>query len=315
MQSKQNITTTKGGGFSKYYESKIIVGNALHELKKIPNNSINLIITSPPYWKKRQYGVGGLGEEPDPRDYIRNILKLTKEMMRVLRPDGSLYLNVSDSYFSNIGFHRRVETKEKFGRKYDSHYKGLKIAEPDGRMLQKKQQLMLPSRIAIGMQDVQGWILRNDIVWHKNALPNMAGDRRMPTHEYVFHFIKSNKERIVFDGSCLKGFGQHLDVVKCSIERYKGHQATFPLKLVIPMVLSSSREGDIVLDPFAGSGTTLVASTLLKRKSIGIELNVNSCKIASKNIKLSQDIALSGLNYRSNYDIEKMMQIYSKKRH
>ena len=294
--------------------SKILNGSSLEELKKLPSNSVNLIITSPPYWKQRQYGDGGLGEEPDPRDFINNLMPIMAELQRVLKPDGSFYLNMGDSFFNNNGFHRRTTSQEKYGRKTDHHYKGFKMTKPDGKMLQIKQLLIVPHRIAIKMEDEQGWILRNDISWVKNAMPNMGPDRRMTTKENIFHFIKTNKTKIYFDKTHLKEYGHDKDVIYCPKESYADHQATFPIDLIVPFILSSSREGDVVLDPFLGSGTTSVASTLLGRNSIGIEISKDYCEIAKKNIGLSKRIASLGHDYKNKSEVEEMIKIYKKKR-
>ncbi len=145
---------------AKDFINQIILGDSLHLLKKTDTNSIDLIITSPPYFGCRQYGNETIGRELNPLDYVKNFLNFSKLLKNVLAPHGSFYLNIGDIYFGTKGFSRN---KGRFARKTDYHYKDHKICKPNGKILQYKQLLMIPARIAIEMQD-QGWILRNNII-------------------------------------------------------------------------------------------------------------------------------------------------------
>ncbi len=137
---------------------------------------------------------------------------------------------------------------------------------------------MIPERIAIGMQE-QGWILRNKIIWEKpNPVPSYSPDRRYPVYEHFFHFVKSRK--YYFDLKKAQKINHHRDVIRNGIEPFGSHQATYPLSLIKPFIYTTSKEGDIVLDPFMGSGTTAVACTELNRKFIGFEINPEFCKEA-----------------------------------
>ena len=130
---------------------------------------------------------------------------------------------------------------------------------------------MLPERLAIGMQE-QGWILRNKIIWEKpNPVPSYSPDRRYPVYEHVFHFVKSKK--YYFDLAKAKQLNHHRDVIRNGIEPFKKHQATFPLSLIKPFILTTTKEKDVVLDPFMGSGTTAVACIELNRNYMGFEIN------------------------------------------
>lgn len=240
-----------------------------------------MVVTSPPYFGCRCYGDETLGREPDPNDYVNNILEFTDGIYRVLSDSGSFYLNVGDVYFGTKGFSRNTG---KYSRKTDHHYKEHKLVKQDGKYLQHKQLLMLPARIAIGMQE-RGWILRNQIIWEKpNPIPSYSKDRRLPVYEYVYHFVKSKKYH--FDYKLAKELGHHRDVIKCGIEAYGVfHQATFPMKLVKPFILTTSKEGDVVLDPFSGAGTVATVCNDLGRKYIGIELSKEYCEVARKRIE------------------------------
>ena len=145
------------------FTNQIINGDSLQVLKDMPDESVNLTITSPPYFGCRVYGDETVGREKDPREYIDHIVEFTKEIKRVLRSDGSFYLNIGDVYFGTKGFGR---VKGQYMRKTHEHYKQHEIVEEDGKYLQHKQLLFIPPRIAIKMQD-DGWILRNSIIWEK----------------------------------------------------------------------------------------------------------------------------------------------------
>ena len=271
--------------------NKIICDNTESLIKELPSNSINLIITSPPYFGCRVYGNETFGREENPIDYVNNLIELTIEFKRILNKEGSFYLNIGDIYFGTKGFSRN---KGSYARKTDKNYFEHKIVKPDGKYLQYKQLLMLPERIAIGMQE-QGWILRNKIIWEKpNPVPSYSPDRRYPVYEHIFHFVKSRK--YFFDLDIAKKLNNHRDIYRNGIEPFKEHQASFPLSLIKPLILTTSKENDIVFDPFMGSGTTAVASIETKRNYIGFEINERFCQIAEKRIKEANINKLSSLN-------------------
>jgi len=263
--------------------NKIYCGDSLELLRNLSINSIHLIITSPPYFGCRVYGNETLGREESPLDYVDDLLQFTIELKKVLRQDGSFYLNIGDVYFGTKGF---IRNKGRYARKTDIHYKEHKIVKPNGKYLQYKQLLMIPERVAIGMQE-QGWILRNKIIWEKpNPIPSYSPDRRYPVYEHIFHFVKS--KRYYFDLEIAKKLNNHRDIYRNSIEPFKEHQASYPVSLIKPLILTTSKENDIVLDPFIGSGTTAVAAILTNRRFIGFELNMEFCRIAETRIKETQ---------------------------
>lgn len=260
--------------------NKIHHGDSLDLLKELPDESVDLIVTSPPYFGCRVYGDETLGREEHPLEYVNDIFKFTVEFKRVLKSSGSLYLNIGDVYFGSKGFSRN---RGKWMRKTDHHYKEHKIVKPDGKYVQDKQLLLLPHRVAIKMQD-DGWVLRNDIVWEKpNPIPSYAPDRRLPVKEAIFHFVKGKK--YYFDYPLAKQENHHRDVIRNNVEPFENHQATFPQSLIIPLILTTSKDGDVVLDPFMGSGTVGVVCVQNNRNYIGFELNEDYCKDARKRIK------------------------------
>ena len=253
---------------AKKFINNVLLGDALEIMKEIPDNAINLIITSPPYWNARLYGNETIGREENPLDYVRDFLPFALEIKRILHSEGSFYLNLGDYYFGTKGF---IRNKGSYARKTDIHYQEHKIVKPDGKVLQYKQRLLIPERIAIGMQE-QGWILRNNIIWEKpNAVPSRSPDRRYPVHESIFHFVKSRK--YFFDLKIAKELNHHRDVIRCKVEPYKIHPASFPEKLIEPLILTTSKTNDLVFDPFVGSGTTLVVAKKCGRDYLGIDIN------------------------------------------
>lgn len=245
----------------------------------MPDDFVNLVITSPPYFGCRQYGNETLGREANPRDYISNLAAIMHEVKRILHPKGSFFLNIGDVYFGSKGFSRNKGTWE---RKTDQHYKEHKICKPDGKYIQHKQLLLLPTRVAAMMQD-DGWILRNDIIWEKtNPLPASARDRRLPCYEHVFHFVKSRK--YYFSAPMSKKLGSHRDFFRLGTRPFKDHPAAFAEALIEPLVRISSQKGNLVYDPFMGSGTTAVVAKKWGRKYVGSEVSGDYIKICEKNI-------------------------------
>lgn len=266
--------------------NRILCGNSMEILKYFPDESVDLIFTSPPYFGCRKYGDkdNELGREKSPLDYIENMLGFCMELKRILKRSGSFYLNIGDVYFGTKGFSRN---QGKFARRTDDHYESHDIVAEDGKYLQYKQLLLLPYRIAMGMQ-MQGWIVRNMIVWDKlNPIPSFSPDRRLPVYETVIHVVKSKK--YFFDYDLAKRLEHHRDIVRCGIEPYKNHEATFPEKFVFPFLMTTSKEEDLVLDPFVGSGTVPYVAKKNNRNYIGIDLLEENCKEAEERIASLED--------------------------
>jgi len=181
---------------------RIIVGDALAQLREMPDESVNCVITSPPYWGLRNYGVAGqLGLEETPGKYIDAMVGVFREVRRVLRSDGTLWLNLGDSY-SNIGkWGGRTSGKHTKdlhgGHQTSSMVHGGKI---DG--LKPKDLVGIPWRVAFALQS-DGWYLRSDIIWHKpNPMPESVTDRPTKSHEYVFLFTK--REHYWYDAKAIR---------------------------------------------------------------------------------------------------------------
>ena len=260
--------------------NKTTQGDSYELLNQLAPNSINLIITSPPYFGCRVYGEETLGREADPREYVSHLLRFTQKLKTCLSPSGSFYFNIGDVYFGTKGFSRNTG---KYRRKTDHHYQQHRIISPDGEYLQHKQLLMLPERVAIGMQE-QRWILRNKIIWEKpNPIPSHAWDRRLSVYEHIFFFVK--EKTYFYNHQKAKELSHHRDVIKCGIKPFGVHQSTFPDALIEPMILISSQEKDVVLDPFMGSGTVGRVAKQQNRQYIGFEINKEFCDVANQNNK------------------------------
>lgn len=274
-------------------------GDAFDLIEKLPANSVDLVITSPPYWGLRTYGLdhnweileewkalqndgatpppfswyrtngGVLGLEPLPEWYVSNVVTVLNRLARPLKATGSLWLNIGDTYFARWASIRPegrqgLGCKERFRRK-----------TPMGGFRQEKNLLLIPSRVAIAMQDAR-WILRNDLIWFKpNVPPRPDNDRLRLAHEHFFHFVKRPKEgRAKYYYKKDETEPGDTDVITCNVRAGQdGHSATFPAELIRPRILSSCPPGGIVLDPFCGSGRSIVEALRTGRRALGFELS------------------------------------------
>jgi len=298
-------------------KNKILCGDCFDILKTLPAESVQCCVTSPPYWGLRDYGVEGqLGLEKTPEEYVEKMVAVFEEVRRVLRKDGTLWLNLGDTYAAN-------RTTQVIDNKHVDVGNDLSMKVPSG--LKQKDLCGIPWRVAFALQSA-GWYLRQDIIWHKpNPMPESVTDRCTKAHEYVFLMAKSGK--YFYDADALRepcvqtehNLGknsrvfQNRDVIHSQKYREErmdesfnheggrnrrsvwtiatapfpaAHFATFPEALVEPCILAGSRCGDTVLDPFSGAGTVGVVAKRLNRKYIGIELNPEYVKMAENRIRL-----------------------------
>jgi DNA modification methylase len=210
-------------------------------------------------------------------DYIAALAEVFKEVWRVLRDDGTLWLNVGDSYTSGGRTWRAPD------RKNPVRAMNVRPATPEG--LKPKDLIGIPWRLAFALQQA-GWYLRADIVWHKpNCQPESVKDRPTRSHEYVFLLTKS--EKYLYDHNAIRGPNDRnlRTVWDINTQAYReAHFATFPSALVEPCVATSTRRGDLVLDPFIGSGTTGLVALKMRRRFVGAELNPEYVKIAERRL-------------------------------
>lgn len=301
------------------YKNVILTGDALEWLRQLPDNSVNTCVTSPPYWGLRDYGIDGqIGVEETPEAYVERMVEVFREVRRVLRDDGTLWLNLGDSYAGSGKGAWKVKDRQKEVYIPDPDSPQCRLPKvPSG--LKPKDLVGIPWRVAFALQ-ADGWYLRSDIIWHKpNPMPESVKDRPTKAHEYIFLLSKSKK--YYYDNDAIreeskgvwnsaKGFnkdgqskrniegriGNREDKLQTgrnkrsvwtvSTKPFKGaHFATFPPDLIEPCVLAGCPEGGIVLDPFFGAGTTGLVARRHNRNFIGIELNPQYVEIAKNRIK------------------------------
>lgn len=261
---------------------QILCSDAMTALRAAPDRTFRCCVTSPPYWGLRDYGTEHqIGAETKLEDYIKNLRTVFQEVFRALSDDGTLWLNVGDSYTSG-GRTWRDEDKKNKGRAMD-----YRAPTPNG--LKPKDLIGVPWRIAFALQE-DGWYLRSDIIWNKpNCQPESVKDRPTRSHEYLFLFSKN--ERYYYDYEAIKeptvamGLKNRRSVWSINTEAFPGaHFATFPAKLVEPCILAGSEAGDTILDPFFGSGTVGLVARNLDRKFFGIELSEEYVSIARRRL-------------------------------
>jgi len=249
--------------------SALVQGDSLAVLSSLPSGCVQTVVTSPPYWSLRDYGVSGqVGLEESVYAFIDNLADVFDQVFRVLRPDGTLWLNIGDSYTSGNRGWRAPDKKN------PARAMSLRPPTPEG--LKDKDLIGVPWRLAFALQE-HGWYLRSEVIWRKpNAQPESVRDRPTRDHEQVFLFSRS--ERYKYDVDAVKGpNGRRLRTVWEINTRPShataGHFATFPDELVAQCLRITSSPGDLVLDPFLGSGTTALVAGFLGRRFMGIELH------------------------------------------
>lgn len=305
-------------------QAKILVGDVRQRLSDIADGSVQCCVTSPPYWGLRDYGHDGqLGLEQTPDDYVDNMVAVFHEVHRVLSDDGVLWLNLGDSYASFRDGKATPDTTrgESIGTLVPKGSASNRMASSfAGSIIKHKDLVGIPWRVAFALQS-DGWYLRQDIIWHKpNPMPESVADRCTKSHEYLFMLTKSpryyfnNKEirepsanigatSIRFGGNKYgdsndpkhatksgneytdNGFRNRRSVWTIATQPFRGaHFAVMPEALCEPPILATSRPGDIVLDPFTGSGTVAVVALRHGRNFVGTELNPEYAQIAQDRI-------------------------------
>ncbi|MFT3712740.1 MAG: site-specific DNA-methyltransferase [Archangium sp.] len=268
-------------------KSELRVGDCLNVLRAMPAESVHACVTSPPYWGLRDYGVTGqIGAEPTVDQYVSSLINVFREVRRVLRKTGTLWLNIGDSYTSGGRTWRDADKK--------NPARGMTYRAPTPKGLKPKDLIGIPWKLAFALQ-ADGWYLRSDVIWSKpNPQPESVKDRPTRAHEYVFLLSKS--ERYFYDADAVKepavdGRSRRARRSVWTIQSEplrEAHFATFPPKLVEPCVLASTKKGEVVLDPFFGAGTVGVVASALGRKYLGIELNEDYANIARRRLKLRE---------------------------
>jgi site-specific DNA-methyltransferase (adenine-specific) len=311
---------------------RIIPGDCIEGMRTLAEGSIHCCVTSPPYWGLRDYGhEGQIGLEDTPEAYVGRMVEVFREVRRVLRDDGTAWVNLGDSYCGGGGYapnapcNQRRADGESWGamnafsvREGEARKKARPGYTPPG--LKAKDLVGIPWRVAFALQ-ADGWWLRQDIIWHKpNPMPESVRDRCTKAHEYVFLLTKSDRyhydaeavsEAAAYAGAVTNDFSasaiglgvtpsgnaipgtrytvkatrNRRSVWTVTTKPYSGaHFAVMPPDLVEPCIKAGCPEGGTVLDPFAGSGTTLAVAAELGRNAIGCELNPAYIGLAEKRI-------------------------------
>ena len=287
-------------------------GDAYDLMAELPKESVDLFITSPPYWGLRTYdqrhnddilrewtAAGGNVATPPPYDwyrerggtlgleltpdwYVAHLVDIFQRGAAALKPGGSLWVNIGDTYFA------RWSSIRQGGRQGLGNNERTRRRTPMGGYRQEKQLLLIPARFAIAMQELR-WILRNDLIWHKpNIPPRPERDRLRLAHEHFFHFVKRPKEgraRYYYDISAVEEGAK--DVVTTTVRAGQdGHSATFPRQLVEPRILSCCPPGGLVVDPFCGTGRALAVAAEHGRRAVGFEIHPPFVTAAAANTAL-----------------------------
>jgi DNA modification methylase len=305
--------------------NKIHLGDNREILKSLPSESVHTCVTSPPYFGLRDYGMDAqIGLEATPEGFVQELVSLFRELKRILRNDGTLWLNLGDSYASgpkNRTLEQATASSTMAGT-LAGQSTCLKQHNKITGGLKAKDLIGIPWRVAFALQ-ADGWYLRQDIIWHKpNPIPESVTDRCTKSHEYIFLLSKS--DRYYFDSEAIKEpvaastisrLSQSIETQAGSIrvpgktngtmkavgsgdvrnkrsiwtvttKPFKGaHFATYPEDLIVPCILAGAPEDGIVLDPFMGAGTTAVAALKQNRNYIGCELNPAYLAIAQARIQ------------------------------
>jgi DNA modification methylase len=271
--------TRKGTSWSIYQ------GSAEQVLHNLAQESIHCVVTSPPYFWLRDYGVDGqIGLEETVQDYVCAIAKVMDGVKRVLRSDGLLFLNLGDTYYSGKGESQgkdRKSTKRRFGLRAVDKSGGLGIG------LQRKSLIGVPWRVAMEMA-ARGWVLRSPIIWHREScLPESVKDRPSRSYEYVFMFAKGR--RYYFNKQPLIDQKVEEDMWTIAARPKAGNgldTAPYPDELVARCLQIGCQPGGTVLDPFVGSGTTVRVAVSLDHPAIGIDLNREFCLYSANQVRV-----------------------------
>lgn len=307
----------------------ILYGDCREKLAEIKNGTANTCVTSPPYYGLRDYGVNGqIGLEQSPEEYVQQMVEVFREVKRVLADDGTLWLNLGDSFYPHGGSRGNKTPAGDTLKGRDNLYQPApKLKNSLG--IKGKDLIGIPWMVAFALR-ADGWYLRSDIIWSKpNCMPESVTDRPTKAHEYLF--LLSKHERYYYDHEAIKEPVVQSTVLRLAqnIENQQGseranggdktngnmkavgdgsernkrsvwtvptanfseaHFATFPEKLIEPCILAGCPIGGIVLDPFFGAGTTGLVAIQNDRNYIGIELNPEYIEIAKRRLEFVQPV-------------------------
>jgi DNA modification methylase len=277
-----NVPRISIGSTKSNVDWTVYNGDAIEILQELPSDSYNCVITSPPYYWLRDYGVDGqIGQEDTVESYINAICRVMDEVHRVLKSDGVLFLNLGDTYYSGKGKSHGVDkksSKRRFGLRAVDKSGGLDIG------INPKSLIGIPWRVTLEMTK-RDWVLRSPIIWYrKYSLPESVKDRPKRSYEHIFMFVKCRK--YYFDRSILEAEEQE-DMWTIVARPKATHLGTapYPDELVQRCLDVGCPPDGSVLDPFAGGGTTLRVAVQSGRSATGIDLNPEFCQFMIDELK------------------------------
>ena len=263
----------------------ILFGDCRETLKEFDEKA-RMCVTSPPYYGLRYYGCeeSQIGLEQTPEEFIDELVKVFREVKNVLTDDGTCWVNIGDSYYNyrpgrGQGLAKQTVSNTKQDLPDVCPRRGNRI-----RGLKEKDLIGIPWMFAFAMR-ADGWYLRQDIIWNKpNPMPESVRDRCTKSHEYIFLFSKN--QNYYFDVDSIKEpTRRKRSVWNVTKKPYKGaHFAVYPPELIEPCIRAGSEKGDIVLDPFMGSGTTAMVAKSLGRDYNGCELHEDYGNLIQKRV-------------------------------
>lgn len=254
----------------------LFCGDAVDSLRNIPDESVHCIVTSPPYYSLRDYGVDGqIGLEDTVNEFVQSLCGVMDQLYRVLRKDGVLFLNLGDTYYSGKGASHGKDSKSnkrRFGLRPVDKSGGL------GENLERKSIIGIPWRVAIEMTS-RRWVLRSPIIWHREkALPEAVRDRPRRSYEYIFMFAKDRKYYFNRQPLIDKQIDEDIWTITPRPSGTELQTAPYPDELVSRCLDIGCPENGVVLDPFSGSGTTMQVALKTGRSAIGIDISETFCR-------------------------------------
>lgn len=304
---------------SEFQVNRIELGHCIDWMNRMPTDFVQTVVTSPPYWGVRRY-LGNqtvtwadgmkvpLGIEQDPDDYVRHSLEVLLHLKHVLRQDGTVWWNIGDTYHTRAVIREStVERLDAFEGRRSDRWKDypFKRYSSRHRYLKDKDLALVPFKVAMGAQSIGFWV-RSVVTWAKeNTMPEPIKDRPTTAHEYVLMFTKSRF--YYYDHDASKEGARTEAIVRykersVTIDRrnlrtvwslpvsvnHGNHTAAFPLELPARCIAISSKRGDLVFDPFVGSGTALIAAYRAARKFFGVDISKEYVELARKRLESEQ---------------------------
>ena len=276
-------------------KDKVLFGDCRDTLAQIArsDSKARMCITSPPYYGLRDYGKedSQIGLEQSPEEFIDELVKVFRGVRDCLTDDGTLWVNIGDSYYNYRGGKGQALPKQSVAKTNQDLPQGINPRRGNKLKGYKEKDLIgIPWMLAFALRK-DGWYLRQDIIWSKpNPMPESVRDRCTKSHEYIFLLSKS--QNYYFDVNSIKeptvdkkGMKRKKSVWEVKTKPYKGaHFAVYPTELIVSPILAGSKEGDIILDPFMGSGTTAAVAKSLDRHYLGCELHEEYDELIQKRV-------------------------------